>query len=90
MKNLQPAEPEGTQRPEAPVPSVQTSCRRLVLATQHAPVGTGRLALSVGVSAGACGARGSTGVGLARARTVRERKVATALNCILIGIITIN
>lgn len=66
---------------------MQTSCRKLVLATQHAPVGTGRLALLVGVWAGAAGARGSTGVGEATAKTARERKaVRVVLNCILAGI----
>lgn len=51
-------------------------------------MGTGLLALLVGVSAGACGARGSTGVGVARAMTARERKAVNVLNCIFaVGII---
>lgn len=35
--------PPGTQRPVWPLAAVQVSCFKLVLATQHAPLGTGRL-----------------------------------------------
>lgn len=81
---LHPAEPEGTQRPDAPEASVQTSWRRLVLATQQAPLATGRPALLAGVWAGPAGARGSTGVGVARASATREKRVTVILvNCIL-------
>ena len=43
MANLQLLTPAGTHLPLWPL-TLHTSCFKLVLATQHAPVGTGRLA----------------------------------------------
>jgi hypothetical protein len=61
--------PEGTQRPVWPL-TLQTSCFKLVFATQHEPLGTGRPAF--------------WGVGVAAAKTARERMVAM-VNCIFAG-----
>jgi hypothetical protein len=67
-KNVQLLAAEGTQRPVWPL-TLQTSCFKLVLATQHWPLGTGRPAF--------------WGVGVAMAKTARERMVAM-VNCILL------
>jgi len=70
--NLQPLVFAGTQRPDCPF-TLQTSCFRLVLATQQAPAGTGRFAFT------------PWGVGDARAELARARIRAEMVNFILGG-----
>ena len=68
--NLQPLVLAGTHRPDCPF-TLQTSCFKLVLATQQAPSGTGRLALT------------PWGVGDARTELARARMRAVMVNFIL-------
>jgi hypothetical protein len=67
MGNLQLFTLSGTHRPLWPL-TVHTSCFKLVLATQQAPSGTGRLALAPW--------------GMAAARAERARTMAEVVNFI--------
>jgi hypothetical protein len=68
MGDLQLLIESGTHRPLTPL-TVQTSCFKLVFATQQAPSGTGRLALAPW--------------GMAVARAERARTTAEMVNFIL-------
>lgn len=72
-KDLQLLTFAGTQRPVWPL-TLQTSCFKLVAATQHAPVGTGRFALAPAW-------RSSMTMPLATAR--KAKRVAEIVNFIL-------
>ena len=70
--------PPGTQRPAWPLAALQESCLRLVLATQHAPFGTGRFWFWRAMMED-----GSSGKAETRPAPATARRMAVRESCIL-------